>query len=144
MSRPKGVGFALQKISTEQFAVMEEAHQEGVEVSMTTSLRFGIDEKQRIIGVLPKVAFEQNEKTFIQLEIGCHFQIEESAWEGFLDPKTEKRNIPKGLLTHLVVLSVGTARGVLHAKTENTAFNKYLLPTINVTGMVKEDLVVEQ
>ena len=43
-------------------------------------------------------------------------------------------------MKHLSVITVGTARGVLHAKTENTPFNKFVLPTINVTELVKEDV----
>ncbi len=47
--------------------------------------------------------------------------------------------VPKGLLCHLAMLTVGTSRGILHAKTEGTCFNKYVLPTINVTEIIKED-----
>lgn len=47
--------------------------------------------------------------------------------------------IPKGFLRHLAMLTVGTSRGILHAKTEGTCFNKYVLPTINVTLIIKED-----
>jgi hypothetical protein len=39
------------------------------------------------------------------------------------------------------MLTVGTARGVLHAKTENTKYNRYVLPTINVASMIKNDAV---
>ena len=35
-------------------------------------------------------------------------------------------------------MTIGTTRGILHAKTEGTCFNKYVLPTINVTEIIKE------
>ena len=38
------------------------------------------------------------------------------------------------------MITVGTLRGVLHAKTENTEFNEFFLPTINVTDLIKEDI----
>jgi len=57
---------------------------------------------------------------------------------------TELKSIilPVSLITHMAVLTVGTARGILHSKTENTKFNKYLLPTINVTESLKSDIAI--
>lgn len=39
------------------------------------------------------------------------------------------------------MLTIGTARGVLHSKTESTPFNSFLLPTLNVNELVKKDVV---
>jgi hypothetical protein len=47
--------------------------------------------------------------------------------------------IPKGFLAHLAMISVGTARGILHCKTENTIFNNFVLPLVNVASMIPED-----
>ena len=41
-------------------------------------------------------------------------------------------------IRHLSAISIGTARGILHAKTENTAYNKYFLPTININELVSK------
>ena len=43
-------------------------------------------------------------------------------------------------MTHITMISISSVRGVLHAKTEGTEFNKYLLPTLDVTKMVEEDI----
>jgi len=43
-------------------------------------------------------------------------------------------------MTHLSVMTVGTARVVLHTKTEGTFFNRFLLPTINVPELVTDDI----
>jgi hypothetical protein len=56
------------------------------------------------------------------------------------NPELEQFTLPKSIATHFVVLAVGTLRGVLHAKVENTFLNGFLMPTINVTEMVKEDI----
>lgn len=39
------------------------------------------------------------------------------------------------------MLTIGTARGVLHSKTENTTFNQFLLPTLNVNELVQKDVI---
>ncbi|NOQ75958.1 MAG: hypothetical protein GQ574_28385 [Crocinitomix sp.] len=50
---------------------------------------------------------------------------------------------PKGFIRHLSVICVGTARGILHAKTEGTKFNEFILPTINVEDLIQEDASFE-
>ncbi len=47
--------------------------------------------------------------------------------------------VSKGFLAHLAMITTGTARGVLFAKTEATQFSKFIIPTLNVAEMIKED-----
>ena len=56
-----------------------------------------------------------------------------------VDNKTNTLNVPHGFPGHLAMLTGGTTRGILHAKTEGTCYNQYVLPTINVTEIIKED-----
>ena len=51
--------------------------------------------------------------------------------------------IPVDFLRYMGTIVVGTARGVLHTKTEGTVLNAYVLPPINVMELVKEDLAVK-
>ena len=43
---------------------------------------------------------------------------------------------------HLVLLTIGTLRGVLHCKTENTEFEDLKLPTINVNELIPNDIEI--
>ncbi len=38
------------------------------------------------------------------------------------------------------MLAIGIARGILHTKTENTPFNHFLLPVLDATRLIKEDV----
>ena len=58
-----------------------------------------------------------------------------------LEQESNLLKVPKGFLSHLAVLTIGTTRGILHAKTEGNCFNKYVLPAINVTEIIKEDAI---
>ena len=40
------------------------------------------------------------------------------------------------------MIAVGTARGILHAKTEATKFNQFLIPPINVVELIKDDIIL--
>jgi hypothetical protein len=134
----KPIRFALARINTDQFAIMDSAYQKEHEVKMNIGLRFGSDKEIRFIQVKTLVKFEQANAPFLLIEASCFFNIEPTDWDSMMDNET--LIVPKGLITHLTMLTVGTVRGILHAKTEGTNFNGFVLPTINVTELIKEDI----
>jgi len=141
-NRNHPLGFALRKITTEQFATVAEAVAEGKEIGIKASLRFGVDQEHHIIANFSKFEFDQEEKPILIIEVGCQFEVDPSSWGELKSNETEGVTLPKGFAAHLAMLTVGTTRGVLHAKTEKTPFNQLLLPTINVASMIKEDVVL--
>ena len=140
MEKPtKSIGFSLKKVSTEQFAIIEEGYNEKGKIRLNTSLRFAADDSQKFIAVFASFTFDSDNKPFLLIEASCHFSVKDAAWSEMLKPDINTLIVPKGFLCHLAMLTVGTSRGILHAKTEGTCFNKYVLPTINVTDIIKED-----
>ena len=135
------IGFSLLKISTEQFAIIEEAYNEKGNLLVSTSLRYGADEENKIIAVFSLFSFESNKKPFLIIEASCQFKITNDAWANMLGQDSNTLKVPQGFLSHLAVLTIGTTRGILHAKTEGSCYNKYVLPTINVTEIIKEDAI---
>nr|DAC76034.1 TPA_exp: hypothetical protein [Elizabethkingia anophelis]DAC76097.1 TPA_exp: hypothetical protein [Elizabethkingia anophelis] len=69
------------------------------------------------------------------------FEVKPDDWQNFRNKN--KIIIPKDLLAHLAMISVGTTRGVLHSKTEKTDYQLFTLPLIDVVDLIKEDEVVE-
>jgi len=135
------IGFALISIKTEQFASIEENFVEGGNINLGSGLSFGFEKEQHAIAIFPKFTFECNGKLFLTIETSSHFSISPEDWESFFNNDTGLITVPKNFMQHLCVISIGTARGVLHAKTENTLFNRFLLPTINVTEMITDDII---
>ncbi|HSD07644.1 hypothetical protein [Flavobacterium sp.] len=133
----ESIGFALAAIKTEQFALFEENFSSKKEANITTSLEFKINTDQKLIGVFATFTFEQAKKTFIKIQVSCHFKIEPEAWTSFL--KDSNVIFPKNFISHLTMLTIGTSRGILHSRTEGTEFNKFILPTINVNQLVDKD-----
>lgn len=133
------IGFALRGIKTEQFAVLEEHFSPKKEVELSTNFHFKLNAEEHQVGVYTTFQYEQGKKVFIKLEVSCHFEIEEETFKGFKN--ANQICIPVGFMRHLSVITIGTARGILHSKTENTLFNSFLIPTINVTEALKEDIV---
>ncbi|MBK5214532.1 MAG: hypothetical protein JJE55_12830 [Flavobacteriaceae bacterium] len=135
------IGFSLKKITTEQFAIIESSYKEGEVVELKAGLRFGINFDTHIISVIFSTSLIQGKSPFLLIEVGCHFNISKDAWKSFYNESKTELIVPKGFIGHLVMLTIGTTRGVLHSKTENTPFNNFLLPTLNVMELVKKDVV---
>lgn len=137
------INFGLVKVTTEQFAILENNFQDQGPFNLNINFRFAADKEKKIIGVFAGFSFEIEEKPFLILEAGCHFSIIPDSWSKLLDTETNVLTVPKGLIQHLSVITVGTARGILHAKTEGSAYNRFHLPTINVAQMITEDQLFE-
>lgn len=137
MSKNKAIGFQLVDITTEQFALVKENFTKEQDTSLKTAVDFKLDIENKMIGCEASFVFSQEEKMFLMLEVGCHFNVKKQDWEGFKNE--EKIIVPKYFLEHLAFLTIGTARGVMYAKTEKTEFSQFIVPTINVTLLIKED-----
>lgn len=133
------VGFALLGLKTEQFATFEENFSQKKKTNLTTGLEFKVNKDIKQISVFATFTFEQTKKAFLKIQISCHFRIAPESWDNFCSDSTIV--FPKGFMAHLTMLTVGSARGVLHAKTDGTQFNKFIIPLINVTEMINEDAI---
>lgn len=143
MKKENIVGFKIQGIKTEQFAIFEDNYSPKKETELSTELQFKLDQKNKQIAVFPEFEYKQGKKIFLKIQISCHFSIEEESWAQFIQEENGMLVIPKGFLAHLAMISTGTARGVLFAKTESSAFSKFIIPTLNLTEMIMEDVSVD-
>lgn len=75
------------------------------------------------------------------LKVQGQFEIDKKDFSNKVKQDDGSYLVTQGLATHFAVLTVGSARGILHAKTEGTVYNQYLLPTIDIKQMIHEDIV---
>ncbi len=142
-SNKNDIGFSLLGIKTEQFAVMDEKYNPSDKVGLEAEFKFKLDRKNYRIAVFSYFNFIQNDNIIIKLVLSCHFKISSDAWNKFLNKEKAEILVPKNFATHLTVLTVGTARGVMHAKLEGTDLCKHMIPTLDLTNLFQEDLVFE-
>jgi hypothetical protein len=129
------IQFKLRGIKTEEFAIIEEAFDErNAKIHYALETGFCVPEPRIIICSIG-FKFIQNNIPFVKVRANCIFEIKEESWESAID--TERKNIvfPPYFTDHLVVLTLGTLRGILHAKTEGTKFNNFFIPTINIAEL---------
>lgn len=141
MEAKKNISFRLLNIVTEQFATFELENIPDTN-ELNSELQFSINPENRVVACRIKFQFLHENQTIVVLTIVCNFDIEVNSWNKDI-VSNKKITLSKHLLEHLCVLTVGTARGILHAKTENTFFNKFMIPTLDVSNLVEKDVVFE-
>jgi len=132
------ISFQLVSITTDEFATFKENFdpvKTGFEINLGLDIR--VNDEQKIVGMFTRIIFEQKSKPVLLLKSGCTLQL----YPSFRESQTTDRtlNLPVDLLTHFLVIAVGTARGIVHAK-KPAWLSDILLPTLNVSTMIKEDI----
>lgn len=137
------IGFRYVRVITEQFAVLEEDVMINEKFGLQTQLRFGINSSNKILAIYSRFRFDTKDKPFLVLETSSQFKVEDENWEELVSKNRKKITFPKSFIVHLSMLSVGTARGILHARTENTIYNHLVLPTVNIDSIVEGNITLE-
>lgn len=133
--------FQLVKIDAPQFAIINDGEFSNP-LQINFELNFAVDSSYTSIKNALKIVFLNSSEPVMQLVVECYFAISQDSWQEM----TQQDNtiiVPVGFLQHLATITVGTARGVLFARTVETNLNKYVLPLVNVTEMVKNDMVIK-
>lgn len=138
----ESVKFALTGITTEQFATISDPEGSGFGLNISVSVKS--DYNNRGIGLNLSLKFEENDTVFMIVETTTHFVIEEECWINMSNNRQDNVILPKDFVMHLLTIAIGITRGILHTKTENTNFNRYIVPLINVSELGGDDVVMEK
>ncbi len=136
----KIIGFVLAHIKTEQFALLPENFKEEDPTEVEAGFELKLNTDERMLGCFATFTMEQNQRAFIKISVSCHFIIEPNDFEHLLNVDKSAVVFPRDFVIHLAMMTVGTTRGVLFAKTEGTPFSRFILPVVNVQGMFDNDV----
>jgi hypothetical protein len=135
----ENIAFFMNQISVNQFAILgKEVPNE--DITMDLSIQFKTDKENRCIAMVLLVKYLKDADLLLMLELLCGFKVKPEDWDACING--DNLVFPQKFLRHIAVHTVGTARGVLYCKTENTPFNVFILPPINVDKMINQDLIV--
>ena len=127
------------RINVEQFAILVENFPlEKLNIATGLEVKYSLEGKS--LAIVMTFNFLSEEEKVMLLKLNCEFQIQEDDWNGQINDS--RIIIPKSFIEYLVVQTVGTARGILHCKTEGTAFNHIILPPMNVSDMINGDMII--
>ncbi len=132
------IPYKITQIETKQFAIFPDKFVNGDIVNINTNFNFNLKSDFEQIRCSSIIQFFQKEQLILLLEIVCIFDI---ANEGVEFIKKENR-VPVDFLRYMATIVIGTARGVIHAKTESTVLNSIVLPPINLVDAIKDDIQI--
>lgn len=137
------LGFAFTGLQTLSFATIDSAYKADVNTHLISRIGFGVDIDKHTISCTTKFSFEiKKDRPFLIIEVQGHFTIEETDFKEKVSQKNNSFLITRDLATHFAVLTIGATRGVLHSKTEQTIYNQFLLPTLDVKNIIQENIVL--
>lgn len=131
------IPFRLSRIENRQFALLADIA-ENPNINVETSFAFSIAQNQSSIRCIGNFVYIQNGEKKVIMEVACHFIIKPEGWDIMCHDK--KMIVPKGLLQHFATIVVGTARGILFAKSEGTKLQGYFLPLVDLTQGITDDM----
>jgi hypothetical protein len=140
-----GIPFKLISIETSEFAIFEDVYhnndiqEKEIETDLNGSFGSHEEIKNNIMCSID-FTFFVNKNPFMKIKVACFFEIEIESYKK-LKVVDSYVYYPKDFLTHLIVLTLGTLRGVLHEKTENTKYNTYFIPIMDVSDLIKDDYI---
>ncbi len=133
------IQFRMTRIQVNQFAILSDTLDGSNNIDIECAMGFRASNLS--IAVSAKFTFSAD-VTLMLIDVTCVFDIDGVSWDSMVQ-NDGKLLIPKGFLAHLAMHTVGTMRGVLHCKTEGTPFNVLILPPLNVSDMIPEDVTLE-
>jgi len=138
-SDPQPIEFQLKGISTTKFSYDQGnfiSHEEKTVIAFGAEVNVNFDDL--LVGMSASFSFEQKNNEILSMTCNCHFKLASGYWD--LCVNNNQLHLNEQLLTHLLVLTIGTSRGILHER-KPSWLSKLMLPTINVTEIFKDELI---
>ena len=118
MAEIQSLRFSFYKITTDEFALTGEKYDPALNAEMSIGLGFNAMIEEKVVIIQVKCLFYQHGKLLIVIAVSCAFKVEDEDWNKIYHEENKSFELARHLALHMTSLTVGTARGVLHAKTE--------------------------
>lgn len=138
----KEIPFRIKKIENSQVEMFPDLVDSSIsEFTVDSGFAFNGNLDPAWVGCQSEFTFRQGDTRLAHFIAYCYFEI---------DPNFVKREAKEGVLVidkeflrYLATITVGTARGIFHAKTQNTILHQFVLPPINLMTLDIQDMEVK-
>lgn len=135
------IPYRIVQIVTSTFEQHSDSFEVGQVIQINSGYTFAVNDIAHRVRCESVYKYLQNDNELLDLKLVCIFEVEPSA---FIALKNENNiTIPVDFLRYMATIAVGTARGIIHARTESTPLSNVVLPPINLVEIIKEPLVVK-
>lgn len=107
---------------------------------MHYSVRFSFEADHRMVASTLEVSFARTAKPYLMLAVSCHFNIQAAYWKKKMLRSDRSITIPRTVAIHMLILTAGATRGIIHAHAQGTKWHHLLLPTIDLNDVIKKDI----
>jgi len=136
MPNKENIAYSIAKLNVKQFAIINDLYdKESKDIDISIGIKVGSNIEKKDIVVVLKVEFIQKKKPFIILETESFYKTDDDFWDNL--EKSSDNDIPKNLAVRLLNISLGTFRGILFEKLNNTEFDEFLFPLINADELLE-------
>lgn len=130
--------YRIEFITTRQFAIYPENIDLNKSIDASTSFHFSTDYYASTVRFTNRIQYIQEDKILLMLEYTCNFAIKPESAEQI----RKEGKISIDLLKYMASIATATARGIVHAKTQGTRLDEFVLPSFDLTSKITEDLVL--
>lgn len=138
----KKIPFRIFAINVKDFSCST-SNEDTKGMQLQLAFGFAVSRVGQKIKCTGEIDYVNNGKNLMHITTECEFAIEPDAFKEMVD---DERTIivEKDFLQYLATIVVGTARGEMHARLEmaNSDLKRFVLPPINLTEILKEDLAM--
>lgn len=100
-----------------------------------------VNTEEKVIALTHIFSYINNhEEKLLNITSTMYHEVLESTWKSFIT--NNKIIIPKDVIQHFGILSIGATRGMLIAKTADTPFSKLIVPPVNIKKILKDDIEI--
>lgn len=146
------LNFALVNITTDQLDITPDVFENGKATKINAGLNFGADNERKLLKVMLNNTFfhsesekplpDEADNPFISITVSCVFAIDPDSWNKLADNEKMQLTLPRDLAGHFASITQSTARGVLHNQTENTEFNRFMIPANNIIDIIPGNVTI--
>lgn len=136
------IPFRINRIDNQKIDIHPELVDTNIgEFNIKSEFAFSGSLVNNVIGCRGIFSFFQDRTEVSKLTVDCYFDIDPLYINQ--NKKEETLTIDKEFLRYLATITVGTARGIQHVRTQNTILNNVVLPPIDLTTMELNDFVMK-
>lgn len=138
MPNKENIVYRIAKLNVKQFAIIDDSYdKKSKDIDISIGIKVGSNVEKKDIVIILKVEFIQKKKTFIILETESFYKTDNDFWDNLKEYSSD--NIPKYLAIKLLNISLGTLRGILFEKLNNTEFDEFLFPLVNANELIENE-----
>lgn len=136
------IRFNWAKILTEEFAVLGTNANSNLEANILYGFGFLYVEAENTLVVRFRCTYQERGNTLLTITTAAFFTLKEEDWNNIFDQETKVLHLPVNAAQHFASLLASTTRGILHAKLEGSIYAGFILPPMNVSEAIKDDVPV--